>query len=50
MLISRYDNNVHEISLQPSNPGTKLTHDEGPDVHYSSGGIYSIVEPLVFGL
>ena len=51
MLISNNDNNVHEISLQPStldidpthdDEDTNPTHDKGLDVHHNDGGTYSI--------
>ena len=51
MLISNNDNNVHEISLQPSTPGidpahdeegTNSTHGEGLDLHHNDRGTYSI--------
>ena len=42
MLILNNDNNVHDISLQPSNPSTDPTHDEGLDVHHSDRSIYAI--------
>ena len=42
---------MHDISLQPTTPDTDLTHDdegtypthdEGPSVHHSDKGTYSI--------
>ena len=38
------DNNAHDISVQSSNPSTKHTHDEGPYVHHSDGGIQFLLK------
>ena len=35
---------MYEISLQPSNPITKPTSDEGHDVHHSGGGINFVLK------